>query len=109
MKSKFDIKEMETTQTLSDHPKVCLLREFQQSVYQLLLMKTCILQAIDAVYFQGANKDGLYFIGATARRPHHVINGFVFLRVRASFKSKVDRGKKFEFQNYLKRFQEKDY
>jgi hypothetical protein len=45
-------------------------------------MKTCIPQAIDAVYFQGAYKDGLYFIAATARRPHHVINGFVFLKVK---------------------------
>lgn len=82
MKSKFDIKEMETTQTLSDHPKVCLLGESQQHAYQSLLMKMFVLQAIDAVYFQGANQDGLYFIGATARRPHHVINGFAFLKVR---------------------------
>ena len=28
-----------------------------------------------------ANNDGVYFVGATARRPHRVINGFVFLRV----------------------------
>lgn len=39
-------------------------------------------KAIDAVYFQGANKDGVYFVAATARRPHRVINGFVFLKVR---------------------------
>ena len=38
-------------------------------------------KAIDAVYFQGANKDGYYFVGATARRPNRVINGFVFLKV----------------------------
>ncbi len=43
MKSKFDIKEMETTQTLSDHPKVCLLGESQQHAYQSLLMKMFVL------------------------------------------------------------------
>ncbi|KAK4021997.1 uncharacterized protein LOC116919103 [Daphnia magna] len=58
MKSRVNIRDMESVQVLSDHPK-----------------------AIDAVYFQGGNKDGVYFVAATARRPHHVINGFVFLKV----------------------------
>lgn len=49
-------------------------------------MKTDVPQAIDAVYFQGGNKDGVYFVAATARRPHHVINGFVFLKVNKTAK-----------------------
>lgn len=57
-KSKYDISAMEGVQQLSSHPK-----------------------AIDAVYFQGGNRDGLYFVAATARRPHRVVNGFVFLRI----------------------------
>jgi len=42
---------------------------------------TAFVQAIDAVYFQGGNEDGAYFVTALARRPHHVCNSFVFLRV----------------------------
>lgn len=45
-----------------------------------------LLQAIDAVYFQGANKDGVYFVTATARRPQRVINGFIFLKVLGALK-----------------------
>jgi len=41
-----------------------------------------VSQAIDAVYFQGGNKDGAYFVTALARRPHRVVNSFIFLRVR---------------------------
>lgn len=58
IKSKYNVATMECTQTLSDHPK-----------------------AIDAVYFQGGNKDGAYFVTALARRPHKVVNSFMFLRV----------------------------
>lgn len=38
-------------------------------------------QAIDAVYFNGANKDGFCIVTATARRPHGVINGFFIMTI----------------------------
>lgn len=36
-------------------------------------------QAIDAIYFNGANKDGFYIVTATARRPQGAINGFLII------------------------------
>ncbi|XP_068238001.1 uncharacterized protein [Palaemon carinicauda] len=49
---------MECVQPLSTHPK-----------------------AIDAVYFNAANANGLYLVAATARRPHGVVNGVLYIRL----------------------------
>lgn len=58
VKSRSSPELMDCIQPLSAHPK-----------------------AIDAVYFNGASKDGWNFIGATARRPRGVVNGFLYIRV----------------------------
>lgn len=57
-KSKSSPEEMDKVQKLSDH-----------------------FQAIDAIYFNGANKDGYSIITGTARRPHGVVNGFIIFRI----------------------------
>jgi len=56
-KSKSSPAEMDRIQPLSDH-----------------------FQAIDAIYFNGANSRGFSIITGTARRAHGVINGFLILR-----------------------------
>lgn len=56
-KSKCSPEEMDKVQPLSDH-----------------------FQAIDAIYFNGANKEGFCIISGTARRQHGVVNGFLILR-----------------------------
>lgn len=58
VKSKSDPAEMDKVQPLSKHPK-----------------------AIDAVYFNSSNKDGWYFICATARRPANVVQTALHIRV----------------------------
>ncbi|XP_078455460.1 uncharacterized protein LOC144721590 [Lampetra planeri] len=50
--------QMECAQPLSNNPK-----------------------AIDAVYFNAANKQGCYLVAATARRPNKVINGFIMMKL----------------------------
>ena len=32
------------------------------------------------MYFNGASKDGWHILGATARRPQGVVNGFIFIK-----------------------------
>ena len=49
---------MDGLRPLSDHPK-----------------------AIDAVYFSGANEEGCYVVGAAARRPEGVVNGYLCVKV----------------------------
>jgi hypothetical protein len=39
------------------------------------------IKAIDAVYFNGANKDGFYIVAATARRSHGVVDGFFIFTI----------------------------
>ena len=60
-KSKATPEEMEKVQPLSNH-----------------------FQAIDAVYFNGANKDGFMIITGTARRPHGAINAFIIFKYAAA-------------------------
>ena len=36
-------------------------------------------QAVDAVYFNGSNKDGVYVVTAIARRPNQVANVLTYL------------------------------
>lgn len=38
-------------------------------------------QAIDAVYFNAASRDGYQLVVGTAHRPQRVVNGFMCLRV----------------------------
>ncbi|ODN00790.1 hypothetical protein Ocin01_05886 [Orchesella cincta] len=57
-KSKCSPAEMDKVQPLSDH-----------------------FQAIDAIYFNGADSNGFCIITGTARRPHDVVNGFLILRI----------------------------
>ncbi|KAK7073873.1 hypothetical protein SK128_024757 [Halocaridina rubra] len=57
-KSRPSIESMECVQPLTTHPK-----------------------AIDAVYFNGANANGQYIVAATARRPHGVVNGILYIRL----------------------------
>ncbi|CAG0893018.1 unnamed protein product [Cyprideis torosa] len=38
-------------------------------------------KAVDGVYFNAASSRGFYLVGATARRPQGVLNGFLFLRI----------------------------
>lgn len=42
------------------------------------------LQAVDAVYFSSANKDGYYLVTATARRQNGMIQVLTYLRVRVA-------------------------
>lgn len=58
IKSKASVEDMECVQPLSTHPK-----------------------AIDAVYFNAANSNGLYLVAATARRPQGVVNGVLYIRL----------------------------
>ncbi|CAH1252460.1 Hypp9300 [Branchiostoma lanceolatum] len=58
VKSKHSSADMEQVQKLQDHPK-----------------------AIDAVYFNGSNMDGVYFVAATARRPEKVTQTILYLRL----------------------------
>jgi hypothetical protein len=37
-------------------------------------------QAIDAIYFNGADSKGFSIISGTARRAHKVLNGFMIFR-----------------------------
>eukprot|EP00062_Callorhinchus_milii_P012665 gi/632959942/ref/XP_007895909.1/ PREDICTED: uncharacterized protein LOC103181315 isoform X2 [Callorhinchus milii] len=39
------------------------------------------LKAIDAVYFSAANENGCYLVGAIARRPAKMINGFLYIKL----------------------------
>ncbi|XP_019617737.1 PREDICTED: uncharacterized protein LOC109465037 [Branchiostoma belcheri] len=57
VKSRNSSADMEEIQKLQDHPK-----------------------AIDAVYFNGSNRDGVYFVAATARRPNKVTQTVLYLR-----------------------------
>jgi len=57
-KSKNSPEEMDKIQPLSDH-----------------------FQAIDAIYFNGANSKGFYIVTGTARRAHGAINGFMIFRI----------------------------
>ncbi|KRT80738.1 hypothetical protein AMK59_4916, partial [Oryctes borbonicus] len=41
-------------------------------------------QAVDAVFFNGANSKGDHFIIATARRKHGLIDGFIYLKIKDS-------------------------
>ena len=56
-KSKSTPEDMDRVQPLSDH-----------------------FQAIDAIYFNGADSKGFSIISGTARRAHKVINGFMIFR-----------------------------
>ena len=38
-------------------------------------------QAVDAVYFNGTNKEGYYFVGATARRHEKLTQTLLYIRV----------------------------
>lgn len=42
-------------------------------------------QAIDAIYFNGANSQGFSIVTGTARRPHGVVNGFFIVRLEILF------------------------
>lgn len=53
---KKDLSHYEKTQKLSSHPN-----------------------AIDAVYFNGANKTGDYLVSGTARRKNNLVDGFLYL------------------------------
>lgn len=61
MRSRSCVEEMDRAQALPlEHPK-----------------------AVDAVYFNGANKDGFYFVAATARRHENLVQTLLYLRVPA--------------------------
>ena len=38
-------------------------------------------KAVDAVYFNGANQDGCFFVGATSRRQGDLVQTLLYLRV----------------------------
>ncbi|CAG0902649.1 unnamed protein product [Darwinula stevensoni] len=38
-------------------------------------------KAIDAVYFSGASEEGCYLVGAAARRPQGVVDGYLHIRI----------------------------
>ena len=38
-------------------------------------------KAVDAVYFNGANKEGYFFVGATARRHEKLTQTLLYIRV----------------------------
>lgn len=38
-------------------------------------------KAVDAVYFNGANKEGVYFVGATARRHDRLVQTLLYIRL----------------------------
>ncbi|GLH16782.1 Uncharacterized protein GBIM_21068 [Gryllus bimaculatus] len=58
VQSGLSIKEMESSQPLSKHPK-----------------------AFDAVFFMATNKEGFYFVAGSERRQHGIINGLCYLLV----------------------------
>ena len=37
--------------------------------------------AVDAVYFNGGNEEGYYFVGATARRHNKLLQTLLYIRV----------------------------
>lgn len=76
VKSRATPESMDCAQPLSSDPKV------NHYNYTKKLKLKLALKAIDAVYFNSASKDGQYLVGATARRPNGVINGFLYIRVR---------------------------
>ncbi len=49
--------------------------------YFFNLESFCLLQAVDAVYFNGANREGGYFVGATARRHDKLTQTLLYIRV----------------------------
>jgi hypothetical protein len=56
-----ELSELDKAQKLSPHPN-----------------------AIDAVYFNGANKSGDYLVVGTARRKNKLVDGFLYLMVKDS-------------------------
>jgi hypothetical protein len=40
-----------------------------------------VFHAVDAVYFNGGNKDGQYMVAATARRHNNIVQTILYLRV----------------------------
>ena len=57
-------------------PRYPYLLDFLKGLQFLTCMK-----GIDAVYFNGANKEGAYIVTALARRPRGVFNTMLYLRV----------------------------
>ena len=45
------------------------------------ILTSFFFEAVDAVYFNGANKEGYFFVGATARRHEKLTQTLLFIRV----------------------------